>query len=161
MRLREIIPEVVYGGVDGTISTFAVVAGSFGGGLDLKATFILGVASVVADGFSMAVGSFLSSESDNDKHPMRNGIVTFISFVLLGSLMLWPYLGGLLFDWSSTSVFIAAAVLAGASFMIVGLLKSRVEKSSSVHGALEVAVLGFIAAGIAYLLGDVLERVIT
>ncbi|MEM6998178.1 MAG: VIT1/CCC1 transporter family protein [Patescibacteria group bacterium] len=161
MRLKEVIPEVVYGGVDGTISTFAVVAGSFGGGLTLKATFILGVASLVADGFSMAVGSYLSAQSDNDRHPLRNGIVTFISFVILGSLMLWPYLGGIMFEWAEAPVFVGSAVLAGVSFMIVGGLKSRVQKSSLLRGAAEVVILGFIAAGIAYLLGDVLEAAIT
>lgn len=160
-NLKEVIPEVVFGGVDGTISTFAVVAGSYGGGLSQEATFILGVASLVADGFSMAVGSYLSAESAMDKTPMRNGIVTFVAFVALGSLLLIPYLFSLMVDLDGRTVFIASTLFASLSFVIVGMMKSYVEKSSLVRGALEVVILGFVAAGIAYLLGDVLEKLIT
>lgn len=58
------LAEFVYGGIDGSVTTFAVVAGSAGAGLDSSVIIILGFANLIADGFSMSVGSYLSNKSD-------------------------------------------------------------------------------------------------
>ncbi|MCB0635009.1 MAG: VIT1/CCC1 transporter family protein [Lewinella sp.] len=58
--------EFVYGGIDGSVTTFAVVAGSVGAGLDSAIIIILGFANLLADGFSMSVGAYLSSKSEQD-----------------------------------------------------------------------------------------------
>jgi VIT1/CCC1 family predicted Fe2+/Mn2+ transporter len=55
--------DAVLGGVDGCVTTFAVVAGAAGGGLPVMVILILGVANLLADGFSMAVGNYQSSKS--------------------------------------------------------------------------------------------------
>lgn len=60
------IKSIVYGGLDGIITTFAVVAGSVGGELSFKVVLILGFSNLLADGFSMAVGDFLSTKSQNE-----------------------------------------------------------------------------------------------
>lgn len=59
--------DIVYGGVDGVITTFAVVAGVKGAGLDPSIAFILGAANLLADGFSMASSNYLSVKSENDE----------------------------------------------------------------------------------------------
>lgn len=58
------LPEFVYGGIDGSITTFAVVAGAEGAHLDSRVIIILGFANLIADGFSMSVGSYLSNRSE-------------------------------------------------------------------------------------------------
>ena len=63
---KKYLGEFVYGGIDGCITTFAVVAGAVGGKLDTSVMLILGFANLFADGFSMSVGAFLSARS-NDK----------------------------------------------------------------------------------------------
>lgn len=55
--------ELVYGGIDGSVTTFAVVAGATGAGLASEVVIILGFANLFADGFSMSVGAYLSSKS--------------------------------------------------------------------------------------------------
>ena len=55
--------DFVLGGVDGVVTTFAVVAGSAGGRLPLAALIILGLANLAADGFSMAVSNYLGTRS--------------------------------------------------------------------------------------------------
>lgn len=52
--------------LDEIITTFAVVAGVVGGALDTKIIIILGMANLLADGFSMAVGDYLSSKSEHE-----------------------------------------------------------------------------------------------
>ena len=62
----EFIGEVVYGGLDGIVTTFAVVSGVAGAQLSASIILILGLANLFADGFSMATGSYLSSKSRNE-----------------------------------------------------------------------------------------------
>lgn len=56
--------DFIYGGIDGAVTTFAVVAGVQGAGMDSVVIIILGVANLVADGFSMAVSNFLGTRAD-------------------------------------------------------------------------------------------------
>ena len=62
------IKDIVYGANDGIITTFAIVAGVAGAGIaDPRSTIILlGVANVLADGFSMAASDYLGSKSERD-----------------------------------------------------------------------------------------------
>ena len=60
------IKSIVYGGLDGIVTTFAVVSGVAGASLAMKVVIILGFSNLLADGFSMAVGDYLSSKSENE-----------------------------------------------------------------------------------------------
>ena len=62
----EYVGDMVYGALDGIVTTFAVVAGSAGAGLPAGIILVLGFANLLADGLSMAVGSFLSLKSEQD-----------------------------------------------------------------------------------------------
>lgn len=66
--LQKYLPEFVYGGIDGSVTTFAVVAGAAGAGLSGDIVIILGFANLLADGFSMSVGAFLSAKSSIDMY---------------------------------------------------------------------------------------------
>lgn len=66
------VKSMVYGGLDGIITTFAVVAGVVGGALDLRIIIILGFSNLLADGFSMATGDYLSSKSEKEYEEHRN-----------------------------------------------------------------------------------------
>jgi vacuolar iron transporter family protein len=59
--------DFIYGAVDGAVTTFAVVAGVAGAGLDDKVVIILGGANLVADGFSMAASNFLGSRAERQQ----------------------------------------------------------------------------------------------
>lgn len=56
----------VYGGIDGGVTTFAVVAGVEGAGLSSSVLLILGAANLLADGFSMAAGNYSATKSEID-----------------------------------------------------------------------------------------------
>jgi VIT1/CCC1 family predicted Fe2+/Mn2+ transporter len=55
--------DFIYGAVDGTVTTFAVVAGAAGAALSTGIVIVLGLANLIADGFSMAVSNFLGSRA--------------------------------------------------------------------------------------------------
>ncbi|KAA3610069.1 MAG: hypothetical protein D8M58_07475 [Calditrichaeota bacterium] len=60
------IKSLIYGGLDGIITTFAVVAGVAGASLSAGIVLILGFANLIADGLSMAIGDYLSTKAENE-----------------------------------------------------------------------------------------------
>jgi len=69
---QENLRQIVYGGNDGIVTTFAVVAGFAGAQLEgtaqigMIAVIIFGFANLFADATSMGLGEFLSSRSERD-----------------------------------------------------------------------------------------------
>lgn len=62
------LSEFVYGGIDGAITTFAVVAGAAGAEAALHWVLIFGFANLLADGFSMSVGNYFSVKSEQETY---------------------------------------------------------------------------------------------
>lgn len=68
--------EVIYGGIDGIVTTFAVVAGFSGAALSNETTtqlsfmvvLLFGLANLFADATSMGLGNFLSVRSEKDQY---------------------------------------------------------------------------------------------
>ncbi len=56
--------DFVYGAIDGTVTTFAVVCGVAGAGLDTKIVIVLGMANLIGDGFSMAASNYLGTRTE-------------------------------------------------------------------------------------------------
>lgn len=52
------VSDLVLGGIDGCITTFAIVSGAFGAGFSAAVVLVMGFANLLADGFSMAVSNF-------------------------------------------------------------------------------------------------------
>ena len=71
---KDYFKEVIYGGIDGSVTTFAVVAGFAGSTisnneatqLSFVVVLLFGLANLFADGASMGLGNFLSVRSDKD-----------------------------------------------------------------------------------------------
>lgn len=58
--------DFVYGAIDGTVTTFAVVSGVAGAGLSTGIIIVLGLANLVGDGFSMAASNFLGTKTEEE-----------------------------------------------------------------------------------------------
>ena len=56
----------IYGGIDGSVTTFAVVTGVVGAQLPPIVIVIMGFANLLADGFSMAASNFLGTKAEHD-----------------------------------------------------------------------------------------------
>ena len=61
------VGDFVYGGIDGSVTTYAVVAGVQGSGLPISVVLILGFANLLADGVSMAVGKYSSDIAEKQR----------------------------------------------------------------------------------------------
>jgi VIT1/CCC1 family predicted Fe2+/Mn2+ transporter len=60
------LSDAVLGGIDGCVTTFAVVSGATGGGFPSVVIVILGIANLLADGLSMAVGNYQSRRTQQE-----------------------------------------------------------------------------------------------
>ena len=56
----------IYGGIDGSVTTFAVVSGVVGARLSPWIILVMGFANLFADGFSMAAGNFLGTKAEHE-----------------------------------------------------------------------------------------------
>ncbi|HUC79925.1 MAG TPA: VIT1/CCC1 transporter family protein, partial [Flavisolibacter sp.] len=67
-RFDRYLGPFVYGGMDGCVTTFAVVAGAVGAGMNSSIILILGFANLLADGLSMSIGAYLSAKSERSNY---------------------------------------------------------------------------------------------
>jgi len=61
-----LLKPIIFGGLDGILTAFAIVAGAAGGALSPTVVLILGFSNIFADALSMGVGEFLSSKAENE-----------------------------------------------------------------------------------------------
>jgi len=66
MQQHSYLGDAVLGGIDGCVTTFAVVAGAVGGGFPAVVAIVLGFANLLADGFSMAVSNYQGTKSQRE-----------------------------------------------------------------------------------------------
>ncbi len=211
----------VYGGIDGAITTFAIVAGVVGADLSIRVILILGAANLLADGLSMAAGNYSATKTEVDEYkrleaiermhiahvpegereevrqilrskgldgpaleeavdaitedeerwvntmlveeygvlpntrsPQRAAWSTFAAFVVCGAVPLLPFIVGV------EHAFALAILLTGIVFFAIGSAKSRWSLTSWWRSGLETLAIGLGAAGVAYAIGDFLERMI-
>lgn len=159
---RRYLPEFVYGAIDGTVTTFAIIAAVSGAHLSPIIVLIVGFSNVLADGFSMATSNYLSERSDNAVHgntnaksPLKTAAMTFISFVLVGSIPVIPF--ALSMAIGGFNPFFVSIIATAATFLVIGYIRGRVVGRTGFRSSLGTLLLGSIAATIAYSAGAFLE----
>jgi vacuolar iron transporter family protein len=158
------IGDLVYGANDGIITTFAVVSASAGAGVSAPIIIILGIANLVADGFSMGASKYLSLKSEQSveksgtgkRSPFNDGLATFLSFVVVGTLPLIPFL----IPAAASRAFFISTVATAITFFVVGAARSLVIKKNPFLAGMEMLLVGGAAAAIAYGLGAYVETLI-
>eukprot|EP01138_Halocafeteria_seosinensis_P006588 gb/GECG01006735.1/.p1 GENE.gb/GECG01006735.1/~~gb/GECG01006735.1/.p1 ORF type:complete len:321 (+),score=51.11 gb/GECG01006735.1/:1-963(+) len=230
----DVIKSIVFGGLDGIITTFATVAAVAGSGLDVEVLILLGLANLIGDAISMGVGDFLSSkaetehvwiERDREKWEYENypegekqemidiyinkgidpsdakliidtytkkpeyadlfidhmmveelglmvpeagairdhakeGLVTFCSFLIFGSVPLWFYV--LLFLTGAhddeTDLFALACVVTFITLFGLGVVKGKITRGHRMKSGFLLSLNGALAAGSAFFVGLGLEK---
>jgi vacuolar iron transporter family protein len=217
------IKDIVYGANDGIITTFAIVTGAVGAGFSTTVIIVLGVANLLADGFSIAASNFLGTRSENDlfnkekdrelyevenmpekergeimevfQHHNFNpedskklvelvsgnkdfwidfmmryelgmnipdegsewkaSLLTFLSFVIAGSLPLLPFF----FPGSSEATFLYSVIATGLALFAVGAARNLITSVSWIRSGLEMLFVGGVAAAVSYGVGYLISAV--
>ncbi len=169
------LPQFVYGATDGTITTFAIVSSVVGAGLSPAIILLLGIANVLADGFSMASSNYLSIKSEvklqlnsveslstqsTQVSPINSALVTFASFVTVGTIPLLPFIAGLIWSSNSSTQFIYSIIATVCAFIISGIIRAKVTSQNAIRAVFETLLVGGFAAYIAYLVGYLLKGIV-
>lgn len=166
---RKYLPEFVYGGMDGAITTFAVVSGVIGASLNFTIVLILGFANLFADGFSMSIANYMSIKSKNeliknpDKHPAKSALATFFSFLLIGVIPTLSFV--VAFITKNPTIienqFRYSAILTGLALLTVGWFRGEVTQKHKLKSAIETLVIGGIAALLAFAVGRFISLLVS
>lgn len=162
------VGDLVYGANDGVVTTFAVVAGAMGALLPQGVVIILGLANLLADGFSMGASNYLALRSEkelrdvqggngsvdngdeNASHLVQHGLITFTAFVIAGFIPLIPYL----FSFGTPQVnFILSSMLAAVTFWSVGAARTLLTGGNPWKAGAEILVIGSAASAVAFAIG--------
>lgn len=162
------MPDFVFGAMDGTVTTFAVVSGVVGAGLGPHIVLILGFANLFADGFSMATANYMSKKSDSDLgniirvNPIKAAFATFISFVLIGFIPLISFVIAAIIqtEFFIKNQFLFSVFLTVISFLLIGYFKGEVVGEFRIKSALQTLLVGGIAAIIAFIIGFLIKSLI-
>lgn len=220
------IKSLIYGGLDGIITTFAVVAGVAGAALSPGVVLIMGFANLIADGLSMAIGDYLSTKAEiefqqaerkreawevqnypegeklelieiymekglskedsisitnilskneetwvdimmveelgiiqEDESPIKNALVTFISFIIFGFIPVVTYVISKLIPSMQLNTFALSCILTSLTLFVLGALKVKVTGKNWLISGLEMLIVGGLAAGAAYGIGILLSGI--
>ena len=221
---HQYIGDMVYGGLDGIVTTFAIVSGVAGANLGSGVILILGMANLLADGLSMATGAYLSLKSEleyyererereawevenfpqgerdelselyrakgyspedaeilveihskdetrwvdemmvqelgllpDERKPVYSGLATFASFIVAGIVPLLIYLLGLFVPIDSSISFFVSIILSAVALFALGAAKVLITERNLFRSGLEMLLVGGLAAGVAYLVGYLLQ----
>lgn len=96
------------------------------------------------------------------RKPIFEGIATFIAFVIAGLVPLLIYLANLIFKFnlSSTTAFLYAVALSGVALLALGAAKVFVTKRSAFRSAIEMLLVGGLAAFVAFGVGTLLRNLV-
>lgn len=160
-RIKKYLPDGVYGAIDGTVTTFAIIGGVYGAGLTPVIVLILGISNVLADGFSMAASNYLSKKSEEDETnhhtAIYSAVTTFVAFVIVGTIPLVPFIVSVFVSLSAKVQFVYSIVGTFLAFIFTGYMRGKITGTSIVRSALETVLVGGIAAAIAYGVGVALK----
>jgi len=159
-----ILKAMVFGANDGIVTTFAVVAGVAGAKLSVTIVLIMGIANLMADGLSMGLGDYLGAKSELRLERLTNrrkkvkgichtGVVTFVAFLIAGSMPLLPYY----MKWLGVNLggndFLISIVATLGTLFLVGSARSLVTRDNWLRNGVEMLAIGSLAAGVAYGVG--------
>lgn len=222
--MTQSIKSLVFGGLDGIITTFAIICAAVGADFSHKTVIVMATANLVADAISMGLGDALSEKAEMDfvrrewnreswemdenpdgeikemielyleagiehkdavdiltimskykkffvEHmmvvelgmmapkeneettPWTKGAVTFISFVIFGSVPLITYTIFEHYDADDTLLFGMCCFFAMIAIFALGVVKGRLASTSTLASGLLMSLNGALAAVTAYLLG--------
>jgi VIT1/CCC1 family predicted Fe2+/Mn2+ transporter len=152
--------DMVYGALDGVITTMAVLAGTQGASLSMRVGLILGLANLLGDGISMGASNYLGLRSEIEQAggsvaaeaPWRHGLVTVAAFVVVGAA---PLAAFVVSASSGAPVFPVAGLFAGAALVAAGTVRARFVGKTAARSALEMLAVGVLAGGAAYGVGRI------
>lgn len=165
VTMHTYLKQVIFGGIDGIITTFAVVAGFSGAKitnpeiLGIGTVLLFGFANLFSDATSMGLGNFVAERSEQKleknkkfKSPVFTSIATSSSFILFGLTPLIPYILNLELNYKQ--LFFVSCITSFIGLALLGILRFILTKEKWYKSLFEVLGIGTISAMVAYFVGS-------
>ncbi|KAJ1637565.1 VIT family-domain-containing protein [Pavlovales sp. CCMP2436] len=162
---RDHMRGVIFGGLDGILTTFAIIAASIGAKQKAQTTLVLGISTLLADALGMAGGEYLSSKAEREMlsprevealirepSPLAKGAAMFTAFILFGAIPLLGFIAShvlVLYHPELQHAFVSCVVTALALFTL-GAVKSQFGKGSWWRSGGEIVLVGGFVASAAF-----------
>ncbi|KAK3194908.1 hypothetical protein Dsin_026218 [Dipteronia sinensis] len=117
------------------------------------------VVNIFAKYKDILVDEKMTAELDESEKPWKNGLVTFLAFLVFGSAPLLSFIILIPFTNSDTLKFVGACVLSVLALGFLGIAKAKIAGQNYVFSASITILNGAIAAAAAYTLGWILRNV--
>jgi predicted membrane protein (TIGR00267 family) len=171
INFLESLREIVFGFEDGIVSTMGVIIGIASGTQNKFTVILAGLVVISVESLSMAAGIYLSNKTEeeflasNSKNSLHarlhrqslkgvksDALFMGLAYILGGSIPLLPYF---LFSVKTGILFSILFSLIG--LLSIGVWKSKITHTSSLKGALEMAIISLSAAGVGYFIGKLVS----
>lgn len=160
-----LLRDFIFAADDGLVTTFAIISGTVGAGLGAKAAIALGLANVLADGFSLGTGIYMGIKSEIDASvggdvkriegsPFVHSLVSFFSFAFFGLLMTIPFILKLDSAYSYSVVGFVFALL------VIGIVKAFFTNKNIIKSAVEMLLIGGLSSLVAFLVGFFTDKLV-
>lgn len=142
----------VFGVEDGLVSTVGLLSGVAIAGVARETIILTGLILILVEGFSMAVGSFLSESSEEDYRAQAqvahgraeaSGAVMFVSYLVAGFIPLAPYL-----IFSGVTAIAASVVFSFVALFALGIFGGRISHTGALRGAFRMTIIGGFAVAL-------------
>ena len=91
---------------------------------------------------------------ENEKNPVHSSVSTFVGFNLVGLIPLIPFMiFSIIGIELNSEAFLYSTLSVLAAFFIVGMIKGKIVKKSTLYSGIITLIIGGIAATVAYLVG--------
>lgn len=166
-NIKNYLPSIVYGGSDGAVSYFALIAGAYGAGLAPKIIIAIGLSNLIADGFSMASADYLAEDSKKESKSIDNlksSLLTFLSFVIIGSIPMIPsfysYFFGNTNSVTTKNIFLISGIFTLFAFAFIGYLRARILNKNKLRSIAQSIFICGTSAAVAYFVGEYISKLI-
>ncbi|OGE84973.1 MAG: hypothetical protein A3J48_00555 [Candidatus Doudnabacteria bacterium RIFCSPHIGHO2_02_FULL_46_11] len=151
----------IFGAEDSLVSTVGLLSGIASVNTPRATIILTGIILIFVEGFSMAIGSFLSEET-TDESPLGHrlpfvetftaGAVMLVTYFATGLIPLAPYL-----FLEPKPAFPLSIILTLISLLMLGLISAKLLRTNMARSALRMTILGGLAVVIGITVGGLVK----
>lgn len=157
---EDYLRSALFGLQDALVSTTGVVVGISTGVEDKSIIILASLVAVAVEASSMAAGQYVSEKAVHQldkKHRHRDKLffgatIMFLSYLLAGFVPIAPII-----IFNPPEAKIVSIIFASISLFAIGYIKGKIVGEKPLRSAIELFIIGFIAAAIGLIVGQVLK----
>ena len=166
MIIIMLLRSFIYGGIDGIITQFNIISSIEGAKLNINYLIIIALSVLISDAMSMGISDYLSSKAakqlknnnDNDETPIKNGVVTFGSFIAFGLIPLVLFIN--MNKYFPKNRYKNTVLSMTIAFFIIGSIQAIYTKEIWYISGVQTVLYGMLTSLLAYTISNKIAAVV-